>query len=296
MGPRSSGPRDDQDANLTHMGDEGGEGKSLLTMRELKVEEEGGGGVLTPRHLLDLVRAVASLHARGYVHGDIRGANVVVGLAGEVRVALAPGDDPLGTRVGLGDDDRVLHSTLIDFDWCGKPGVDTYPVDFNYKVKDVTRHGDARAGKVMEEAHDWVALANVIRWLVGNQGASKAVERLASDLEELASRGDDGVIDGVASWWGGYEGGESVGLLVRKRTGGTGSPPMNPKPRVIQESTSALSLSQLIGAGHKRSRSGGEGSSGSGSGSGSGTSDVGGGTRRKKQKGLGQLGPGPLGE
>ena len=65
---------------------------------------------------------------------------------------------------------------------------------------------------------------------------------------------------------------------------------MNPKPRGIQESTSDLSLSQLIRAGHKRSRSGGEGSTGRG------TSDVGEGTEGKKQKGLGPLGPGPLGE
>jgi len=67
------------------------------------------------------------LHENGFVFGDLRPGNMV-----------KPMD---GTGV-----------VLVDFDWCGRDGVDTYPLFVNKLA--CNWHADVRGGAIMRKAHD----------------------------------------------------------------------------------------------------------------------------------------------
>ena len=81
----------------------------------------------TPAHVEMLREAAKRLHDNGYVHGDIRGPNVIL------------------------VDEKNLK--VIDFDWSGREGSVRYPVDVNLS-SDIEWHEDVRRlGRIMKE-HD----------------------------------------------------------------------------------------------------------------------------------------------
>ena len=75
----------------------------------------------------ELRMAVEMLHGENYVHGDIRGPNVLI------------------TTNGV---------KLIDFDWCGKEGEVCYPADISVDASDIGWHRDVRRGCLIEKGHD----------------------------------------------------------------------------------------------------------------------------------------------
>jgi hypothetical protein len=78
----------------------------------------------------DLARVQAAknlLHENGFVFGDLRPNNIV-----------KPMD---GTGV-----------VLVDFDWCGRDGVDTYPIFINEQA--CKWHGGVTGGGIMQKEHD----------------------------------------------------------------------------------------------------------------------------------------------
>lgn len=79
----------------------------------------------------DLIRirdAKKLLHENGYVFGDLRPNNI-----------FKPMD---GTGV-----------VLVDFDWCGREGVDKYPIVINDDPK-CNWHPDVKGGSIMRKVHD----------------------------------------------------------------------------------------------------------------------------------------------
>ena len=70
------------------------------------------------------------------MHGDIRAFNLV-----------------------FGEDD----SHIIDWDLAQEEDKGKYPDGFNISIADGERHPDAYAGQLMKKAHDWFALAAVMR-------------------------------------------------------------------------------------------------------------------------------------
>ena len=223
----------------------------MLTMRELKLggkRNQDGGRELPRRALLDLVRAVAALHLRGFVHGDIRPANVFVGLSSDSHVALPDGwADIIGEAVGLGEDDRSFTSTLIDFDWSAEPG-SVYPDGFNHRMKDVTRAIGAQAGKPMLFSHDWAALADTLGRLGGDNGLVAAVWR--------SEDGEDGSVEAVAErvaqWW--FSSSSKSGRIA----GGTVIVPNLSRVGTGSPKNKAVVVDETLVVGAKRSRSSGE--------------------------------------
>ncbi|KAG8920637.1 hypothetical protein FRC02_000790 [Tulasnella sp. 418] len=70
--------------------------------------------------------AIKILHGNGWVFGDLRTPNIMV------------------------HNDRPL---LVDFDWCGKDGVGTYPSDLN-EDDNIGWHPDVGRGRIMRKEHD----------------------------------------------------------------------------------------------------------------------------------------------
>ncbi|KAG5718504.1 hypothetical protein E4T56_gene15364 [Termitomyces sp. T112] len=77
-------------------------------------------------------RIVRTLHQNGFVHGDIRAANLLI--------------DP----TSLNSDDVQVH--LIDFDWGGRAGEVRYPIGLNCET--VIRPKEVQGGKLILETHD----------------------------------------------------------------------------------------------------------------------------------------------
>ncbi|KNZ82334.1 hypothetical protein J132_00149 [Termitomyces sp. J132] len=77
-------------------------------------------------------RIVRTLHQNGFVHGDIRAANLLI--------------DP----ASLNSHDVQVH--LIDFDWGGRAGEVRYPIGLNSET--VMRPKEVQGGKLILEAHD----------------------------------------------------------------------------------------------------------------------------------------------
>ena len=67
-----------------------------------------------------------NLH-KGYVHGDIRLANLIF-------------------------DNDSIDGYLIDYDLSGRNGISTYPPGYYFNL--LVRHPDARAGNLMYQSHD----------------------------------------------------------------------------------------------------------------------------------------------
>ena len=80
-----------------------------------------------------LKEAVRALHAAGFVHGDLRGCNILVA------------------------DNTV---SLIDFEWAGLAGTATYPYFMNRA--DIQWPDGAGDGKLVTESHDLWWLSKLI--------------------------------------------------------------------------------------------------------------------------------------
>ena len=78
-------------------------------------------------HIEQLREAVKTLHDAGYVHGDLRGPNVLVTASEGLKI--------------------------IDFDWCGKEGEARYPADISLVPGLPWHDGVRRGGKITME-HD----------------------------------------------------------------------------------------------------------------------------------------------
>ncbi len=81
-----------------------------------------------------LVERLHGLHARGFVHGDVRASNVI--FSGET-------------------------ATLIDFDFVGGAGVKLYPEGFvtdAAMLRDGARHRKAHPLRPLQPKHDWFSL------------------------------------------------------------------------------------------------------------------------------------------
>lgn len=80
-----------------------------------------------------LREALCSMHARGYVHGDFRGPNIIVGSDGTVKV--------------------------IDFDWAGEDGKVFYPPLLS---EDITWHSDVQFMAAIRKEHDQFMLNQIL--------------------------------------------------------------------------------------------------------------------------------------
>ena len=85
-------------------------------------------------HLKCLLTQLKLLQADLIVHGDIRLSNVIF------STVTNPSD--------------IIETTLIDFDFSGVHGEQTYPSRFNHDIGDGLRHEDATSGRVVKCEHD----------------------------------------------------------------------------------------------------------------------------------------------
>jgi len=109
-----------------------GGGWFMVVMQKLTTEQYSCGQDILPLRNDGLKRAftnrLAEFHNKGYVHGDIRIANVMV------------------SKDGKG-------CMLLDFDWSGKAGHVCYPWDLNTD-KSLKRPGDATPLELISAFHD----------------------------------------------------------------------------------------------------------------------------------------------
>ena len=88
--------------------------------------KQAGRPLTEKAHIDELRRAVDALHGGGYVHGDLRGPNVLIAADGP---------------------------KLIDFDWCGEAGVARYPADINLG-SDIEWHDGVYRDGLIQKDHD----------------------------------------------------------------------------------------------------------------------------------------------
>jgi hypothetical protein len=79
-------------------------------------------------------KVIETLHAGGFVHGDIRYVNMM-------------------TRHEWKGSEAMGNVFLIDFDWAGHDGNVRYPPHLNNKS--VKRHDEAKGEELVSKAHDW---------------------------------------------------------------------------------------------------------------------------------------------
>lgn len=93
----------------------------------------------------DVRRAVDILHQHDLVFGDLRPANIML--------VKEEGTEDMGLA-------HVYRSMLIDFDWCGRHGIATYPAGLN-DTGGIGWHKDVVRGGIMRKEHDLFMLENV---------------------------------------------------------------------------------------------------------------------------------------
>jgi hypothetical protein len=86
-----------------------------------------GKQVMTPENCRRVSRAIELLHQSDYVFGDLRLGNILIGEKDEAY--------------------------LVDFDWCGRDGIDTYPAEINDSGEVRWAEG-MRRFYPMQKAHD----------------------------------------------------------------------------------------------------------------------------------------------
>ena len=134
-------------------------------------------------HLKYLLTQLQLLQADLIVHGDIRLSNVIFST--------------------VTDSSDIIETTLIDFDFSGVHGEQTYPSRFNHDIgDDGSRHKDATSGRVVKCEHDvysafWII--NKYQTIGGQQfdTTGKELEDVIRDLSHHDER--DEVIELVVS-------------------------------------------------------------------------------------------------
>ena len=119
--------------------------------------KNGTHGAKQPTDFIPIIDQLIKLHSLGYVHGDIRGFNIV-----------------------FGDE-----SGLIDYDLSGIPGKRTYPQGYRQDLRDGFRLGTGDAGQddsTLDTYHDWFAFGKLMfvyhKW--------NAPPNLVSDTDRLS--------------------------------------------------------------------------------------------------------------
>ncbi|CAG8522051.1 13719_t:CDS:2, partial [Acaulospora colombiana] len=100
----------------------------------------------------EIRQIVTALHGRGFVHGDIRGVNMM-------------------TRHRWESTSGTKNIVLLDFDWAGREGIVTYPEGVN--GTSILRHGEVKDGKHIRKEHDW--FMRYMRWKEVNQHSNPSL-------------------------------------------------------------------------------------------------------------------------
>ena len=121
-------------------------------------------GTKTPSQFASVLKQLHDIHLRGYVHADIREANIVFG--------------PTSDR-----------AKIIDFDLAAAEGTE-YPQDYNHR-QIYERHRKARAGHTREYSHDRFSLSQIM----SNSGCSR---QYVMDVRGSGSLSDiaDSILEG----------------------------------------------------------------------------------------------------
>ncbi|KAH7904758.1 hypothetical protein BJ138DRAFT_1018649 [Hygrophoropsis aurantiaca] len=114
---------------------------------------------------------IHELHAEGYVHGDLRDANLFVR--------------------DIGEEATSTDFVLLDFDWAGQAGQVHYPMHVNRR--EIHRPDDARDGKEILKEHDF-QMVNFLFHPFLRHTDTKAVSRGLSlmSIEETSEEGGNG--------------------------------------------------------------------------------------------------------
>eukprot|EP01028_Stygiella_incarcerata_P014129 TRINITY_DN909_c0_g2_i1.p1 TRINITY_DN909_c0_g2~~TRINITY_DN909_c0_g2_i1.p1 ORF type:complete len:698 (+),score=164.79 TRINITY_DN909_c0_g2_i1:48-2096(+) len=109
-----------------------------------------------------ICRDISLLHEKGYVHGDVRCANIVFGSK------------------------ESGNAWLIDFDFSGKVGRARYPVGWSGNDCIFERHPDANAGKPLEKCHDRYSLGVLLQYFfLSSDVISSFADRIQNTAESL---------------------------------------------------------------------------------------------------------------
>jgi serine/threonine protein kinase len=112
----------------------------------------------SPLQLLALVVQLEELHRNGYVHGDIRGLNVIFREGVKDKFTATVCHDGKDIKV----DFQGFRGDLIDFDLAGMKGADTtrYPRGYQSRLSDGDRKG--ASGDTIVEPHEWRGLHYIL--------------------------------------------------------------------------------------------------------------------------------------
>ena len=182
---------------------------------------EGNHEAKSPLHFLPIIEHLEKIHAKNFVHGDIRAFNTVFG-------------------------ENEKHAWLIDFDFGGEIGETLlYPDGYKEDLRDGTRVGKEK--EQIQKKDDWYALGQLIfdifrihvpegdveelkAWRMGEkwreitqEPSKKEKEELKSFLERISEKGWQvspstkfkNLLEDVAN---------STGLIPRTYKGATGTP------------------------------------------------------------------------
>jgi hypothetical protein len=118
--------------------------KKLVRFMEVEYRK-GIHSASRPTHFLPIIAHLQYLHARGFVHGDIRAFNTVFDYDKD-------------------DDSKIPRGRLIDLDFSGRDGKATYPDGYKQSLVDGTRigNGETSVAHVLQMWHDWYAMGRLI--------------------------------------------------------------------------------------------------------------------------------------
>jgi hypothetical protein len=144
----------------------------------------------SPLQLLALVVELVKLHESGYVHGDIRGFNVVFQENVEDDFTATVDFDGKAAEVEF----QGFRGRLIDFDFAGMKGADTpkYPKGYRSSLDDGDRLGTA--GGAILEYHEWRGVQHILFLLHDMDPPTETSETL---LGENGSQDDQDPPGGV---------------------------------------------------------------------------------------------------
>jgi len=117
---------------------------------------EGRHVASNPSDFVPIIEQLHILHKEGYVHGDIRAFNTIIGSDG--------------------------NSWLIDFDFGGKVNEARYPAGYRGFLADGTRLG--KDGNLILKCHDWYALGCLIFNIHKFQEPDKKVGDTCNEAED----------------------------------------------------------------------------------------------------------------